>query len=66
MFEYPGNIRLLCITDDISISVNLPLPSVLKPSQLRFTYVLAMSVIHFDLLSDDENKLKQNFPWEQE
>lgn len=24
-----------------------------------------MSVIYFDLLSDNENKLKQNFPWEQ-
>lgn len=35
MFVYPGNIRLLCITDDMSISVNLPLLSVLKPSQLH-------------------------------
>lgn len=22
MFAYPGNVRLLCITDDVSISVN--------------------------------------------
>lgn len=26
VFLYLGNVRLLCITDDVSISVNLPLP----------------------------------------
>lgn len=66
MFAYPGNVRLLCTTDDVSISVNPPLPSVPGTGPFRFTYVLEVSVVYFDLLSDDENRLKQNFPWEQE
>lgn len=66
MFAYPGNVRLLCITDDVSISVNPPLPSVPGTSTFHFTYVLEVSVVYFDLLSDDENRLKQNFIWEQE
>lgn len=28
MLVSPGNVRLLCITDDVSVAVNLPLPSV--------------------------------------
>lgn len=28
MFVYPGNVRLLWITDDVSVAVNLPLPPV--------------------------------------
>lgn len=59
MFVYPGNVRLLCITDDVSIFVKLPLSSVPETGTCRFTDVMEMSVIYFDSLSDDENRLNK-------
>jgi len=45
LFIYPGNVRLLDSTADVSVSVNLPLPSASRTTEFHFTYIMEMPVI---------------------